>query len=255
MGLFRKLLGREPEWTERWSVYPSEIGDRLTMYNIDLGAVDAAPVAKLPLRLDVELTYGGDGASGMPRDDELVEIRTLEDAVDKAMRALGGAYVGRMLTDNTCRMTGYLPESAKTPELEALPARPSLRPRLTLTPDPAWTLVRDELAPDPWQRNVIDDLQVIQQLLAHDDQLDVPREVEFIAYFGEAERAEAAGEELSGDGFATTVEPDDEGGFALKAVRRDPVEAPDIHAITWLVRETVERHDGEYDGWGCIIQA
>jgi len=251
MGLFRKLLGREPAWTERWSIYPSEVGDRLTMYNIDLGAVDAAPVAKLPVRLDVELTYDGDGASGMPRDEELVEIRTLEDAVDKAMRALGGAYVGRVLTDNTCRMTGYLPESAKAPEI---PAGPSLRPRLTLTPDPAWSVVRDELAPDPWQRNVIDDLQVIQQLQAHDDRLDVPREVEFIAYFAEAERAEVAGEELRGDGFATTVEPDDEGGFALKAVRRDPVAAPDIHAVTWLVRETVERHDGEYDGWGCVIQ-
>jgi hypothetical protein len=251
MGLFRKLMGREPAWTQRWGVYPSEAGDRLAMYNIDVGAVDAAPVPKLPLRLDVEFTYAGDGASGMPDDTELHEIRTLEDAVDKAMRALGGAYVGRVLTENTGRMTGYLPESAQPP---GLPVVPGLTARVSLTPDPAWSRVRDELAPDAWQRNLIEDNQVVHALESHGDRLDAPREVEHMGYFPDQDRAEAAAESLRGEGFAVTFERDDEGEFALQAIRRDPVEPPGIHAVTWLVRETIEGLDGAYDGWGCVVQ-
>jgi hypothetical protein len=252
MGLFRKLLGREPAWVERWGVYPSATEDRLAMYNIDLGAVDAAPVARLPPRADVEFSYGGDGASGMPRDTELLEIRSLEDAVDHAMRALGGAYVGRVLADNGGRMTGYLPGSAQKPEL---PAGPGLTPRLTLTPDPAWSWVREELAPDAWQRSMIEDNHVIQALEGHGDRLDKPRDVEHMGYFGAPEGADSAAVALRDEGFAVTVERDDEGDFALQAIRRDPVDPPGVHDVTWLVRDTIERNDGVYDGWGCEVQA
>src|SRR5690349_18812676 len=143
MGLFRRLMGREPAWIERWGMYPSGPEDRLAMYSVDLGAVDAAPVAALPVRLDVEFTYQGDGASGMPADAELVEIRSLEDAVDRAMKALGGAYVGRVLTGNQGTMTGYLPPSATPPDL---PKAETLVPRLTLTTDPGWTRLVEEMA-------------------------------------------------------------------------------------------------------------
>jgi Regulator of ribonuclease activity B/Family of unknown function (DUF695) len=252
MGLFRKLLGREPAWTERWGVYPSGPDDRLAMYSIDLGAVDAAPVPRLPVRLDVEFSYTGDGASGMPADDELVEIRSLEDVVDRAMRALGGAYVGRVLADNKGTMTGYLPPSAATP---ALPEQRSLSPRLTLTPDPAWSRLVEELAPDEWQRNMIDDNQVLQELESHGDRLGEPREVEYVGYFADPDRAEEAAEALRAEGFAVAYERDDEGEFALQATRRDPVAAPEVHAVTWLVRQIIEQQSGVYDGWGCNVQS
>jgi len=251
MGLFRKLLGREPVWTQRWNIYSGDTGDQLAMYNVDLGAVDAAPVAKLPLRVDVEFSYAGDGASGMPDDTELREIRSLEDAVDKAMRALGGAYVGRVLSANTGRLTGYLPESASAP---ALPTQVALQPQLSVTPDPAWSRVLDELAPDAWQLNMIEDIQVVQALESHGDRLDAEREVEHVGYFPDQERAEASAEALRATGFAVTVGPDDEGGFELQAVRSDPVEPPGIHSVTWQVRAAVEGHGGVYDGWGCAVQ-
>ncbi len=93
--------------------------DRLAMYSIDLGAVDAAPVPRLPVRLDVEFTYAGDGASGMPADAELVDDplprRTWST---RRCAALGGAYVGRVRHGQHGPMTGYLP-----------PARPRQRCR------------------------------------------------------------------------------------------------------------------------------
>ncbi|GAB3869452.1 hypothetical protein GCM10027610_128950 [Dactylosporangium cerinum] len=161
MGLLRRLLGREPAWVERWAVYPGEIGDGLAMYNIDLGAVEVAPVARLPQRLDVDFTYAGDGTSGMPADAELGVIHALDEAVRQALRGLRGAMVGRVVTAGTGRITGYLPEGATAP---ALPDFPALSPVATLSSDPGWTRVREELTPDAWQRNIMDDNQVVQEL-------------------------------------------------------------------------------------------
>ncbi|MFC5000507.1 DUF695 domain-containing protein [Dactylosporangium cerinum] len=252
MGLLRRLLGREPAWVERWAVYPGEIGDGLAMYNIDLGAVEAAPVARLPQRLDVDFTYAGDGTSGMPADAELGVIHALDEAVRQALRGLRGAMVGRVVTAGTGRITGYLPEGATAP---ALPDFPALSPVATLSSDPGWTRVREELTPDAWQRNIMDDNQVVQELEGHGDRLSQPRPVEFLAYFPATDHAEAAAEDLRNLGFAVTVERGDEADFILQAIRRDAVEPPALHEVTWEVRGVVERHDGVYDGWGCMVQA
>ena len=253
MGLLRRLLGRGPAWVERWAVYPGEVGDGLAMYNIDLGAVEAAPVAKLPLRLDVDFGYPGDGASGMPEATELTGIHVLDEAVRQTLKANRGSMIGRVLSKGTGRITGYLPEGV-TAEQVTLPPVPGLEPVVTLTPDPGWTRVRDELTPDAWQRNIMDDNQVVQELEAHGDRLSAPRPVEFLAYFPEAAKAEGAAEELRVEGFAVTVERGDEADFVLQAIRRDPVEPPALHETTWQVRGIVERHDGLYDGWGCMVQ-
>jgi hypothetical protein len=250
--LLRRLLGREQAWIERWAVYPGEVDGRLAMYNIDLGAVEAAPVARLPQRFDVEFAYTGDGASGMPAAAELTSIHALDEAVRQALRAAGGALVGRVLSDNAGHITGYLPEDA-TPA--ALGSVAGLEPKVALASDPGWARVREQLTPDSWQRNIMDDNQVVQELEAHGDRLSAPRAVEFLAYFPDPDRAESAAEELRVDGFAVTVERGDEGDFALQAIRRDPVEPPVVHEMTWKVRGIVERHDGLYDGWGCMVQA
>ncbi|MEV6923468.1 DUF695 domain-containing protein [Dactylosporangium sp. NPDC051485] len=251
MGWLRRLLGREQAWVERWAVYPGEVGGQLAMYNIDLGAVEAAPVARFPQRYDVEFAYAGDGASGMPADGELSSIHALDAAVRQVLRSAGGALVGRRLSDRAGRITGYLPAGVTPPPL---PQVDGLAPTVAVISDPGWTRVREELTPDAWQRNIMDDNQVVQELEAHGDRLSLPRAVEFLAYFPDPDRAEASAQELREDGFAVTVERGDEGDFVLQAIRRDSVEPPALHEVTWKVRGIVEGHDGIYDGWGCMVQ-
>jgi len=95
----------------------------------------------------------------------------------------------------------------------------------------------------------------VQELEGHGDRLSQPRAVEFLSYFPDLTRAEAAAEDLRTLGFAVTVERGDEADFVLQAIRRDAVEPPALHEVTWEVRGVVERHDGVYDGWGCMVQA
>jgi hypothetical protein len=253
MGFLRKLLGREPVWAEQWEVFPGEFGGQPAMFNVDLGAVDVAPVGRLPVRLDVEFSYPHDGVTGMPGDAQLASIHELDDAVRRAVAPLGGAYVGRVLSGGNGQIACYLPPDVTV--VPAVPAVGGLAPRAALVPDPAWSRVREELTPDAWQRHVIEDSHLVQALEEHGDRLAAPREVEHIAYFADLDRAGDAANVLREAGFAVTVERDDEGEYELEAVRRDPVEPPAVHEVTWLVRETVERHDGLYDGWGCTPQS
>jgi hypothetical protein len=249
--LLRRLLGREQAWVERWAVYPGEVSGRLAMYNIDLGAVEAAPVARYPQRYDVDFTYAGDGVSGMPAAEELGSIHELDAAVRQVLHSAGGALVGRVLSDNAGRVTGYLPADSTPPPLATIAG---LTPAVSRVADPGWTRVREELTPDAWQRNIMDDNQVVQELEAHGDRLSAPRAVEFLGYFPDLDHAESAAEQLREDGFAVTVERGDEGDFVLQAIRRGPVEPPVLHEVTWKVRGIVESRDGTYDGWGCMVQ-
>ena len=69
----------------------------------------------------------------MPADAELGAIHALDEAVRQALRGVGGAMVGRVVTANTGRITGYLPDGATAPPLPDLPA---LSPVATLNPGP-----------------------------------------------------------------------------------------------------------------------
>jgi hypothetical protein len=66
VSLIERLLGRQKSrWPESWQTYPGLVGDVAALWSVDLGAVDAAPVPSLPVRLDVTVPYPA-GADGLP---------------------------------------------------------------------------------------------------------------------------------------------------------------------------------------------
>lgn len=246
MGLFRRLIGRpKSQWDIDWQTFPGTVGDAAAVWSVDLGAVAAAPVAELPVRADVALPYAP-GPDGLPVDTAV--IARAEDAVRATVEQLGGQYVGHTVSAGVCRFTAQLP---------APPAEPVSIPdaKLTTEYDPHWAYVRDTLAPDERQHRLLVDLAVVGVLSDHGDPLAVPRDVEHVAYFPAQDPAEDAAADLRADGFAASVERDDEGGYALTALRRDPVAPPAVHELSWSVKEAVERRGGIYDGWSCAVVA
>jgi len=251
MSLFGRLLGRHrSEWDESWQAYPGAADAAPAAWAVDLGAVAVAPLAHLPIRLDVEVPVDA-GPDGLPLDG--AQVAGLEDAVRAVLAGLGGAYIGRVATGGTCRFTAHLPARPATPIELATPT--PVPATVTTTDDPQWTYVRQTMAPDERQHNLIADLAVVGILAGHGDPLVVPRDVEHVASFPAQAPAEDAAAALRADGFAATVERDDEGAFALTALRMDPVAPPVVHELSWAVKETVERHGGTYDGWHCGLAA
>ena len=85
------------------------------------------------------------------------------------------------------------------------------------------------------------------------DDLSVPREVEHFAIFTRRAHAESAGDELLAAGF--------EVGLArrwtktiLRAARREALSDDTVARFLREVVTIVERHDGDYDGWGAAVE-
>jgi hypothetical protein len=251
MSLFGRLLGRHrSEWDESWQAYPGAVDAAPAAWAVDLGAVAVAPLPQLPVRLDIEVPVDA-GLDGLPADG--AQVATFEDAVRAVVVGLGGAYIGRVATRGTCRFTAHLPAPPAAPIELATPT--PVPATVTTTQDPHWTYVQQTMAPDERQHNLIADLAVVGVLAGHGDPLVVPRDVEHVAFFPAQAPAEDAAAALRADGFAATVERDDEGAFAVTALRMDPVAPPVVHELSWAVKETVERHGGTYDGWHCGLAA
>lgn len=249
MGLFRRLMRRpKTDWDETWQSYPGTIGSAPALWSVDLGAVDAAPLPHLPVRLDADAAYHAD-SDGLPVD--MVSIVGIEDTFKAAVHAVGGVYIGRLASGGRCRFTAHLPSTPSEPLTIADVDSEHVRTEY----DPHWAYVRNTLAPDERQLRLLQDLALLGELSVHGDQLAVPRAVAHVAFFEAQEPAEEAAAALRASGFSASVERDDEGDFALTALRSDPVAPPRVHDLTWLVQETVERHGGTYDGWNCAVAA
>jgi len=236
-------LRRKPRWAEAWQTYPGAVADAPALWSVDLGAVQAAPIAHLPARMDVEVGYAAN-KDGLPAD--WAQLARVEDSVRASVADLGGVYVGRVAASGLCRFTAHIPARPATPVHLA-------DARVSTEYDPHWAYVRDTLAPDERQQQLLEDLAVVGVLAEHGDPLATPRDVAHVAFFAEQAPAEHAATDLRADGFAASVERDDEGDFALTALRADPVAPPTVHELTWGVKQTVERHGGTYDGWNCGI--
>lgn len=247
MSLIGRLLGRQKtRWPESWHTFPGTISFNPALWSVDLGAVDAAPIAGLPYRLDVTAPFAA-GTDGLP----IAPLAEAEDVVRRVVDAVGGAYLGCVASQGRGRFTAHLPtqpaEQITVPELPGA--------EVAIEYDPHWAYVRDTLAPDVRQHRLLADRDLVGQLAAEGDKLGTARDVAHVAFFAAGEPAELAAADLRARGFSATVEPDGEGEFALTAIRSDPVAPPRVHELTWEVQETVERHGGMYDGWSCAVAA
>ncbi|WP_425841403.1 ribonuclease E inhibitor RraB [Microbacterium sp. PA5] len=85
------------------------------------------------------------------------------------------------------------------------------------------------------------------------DVLSVPREVEHFAIFARRAQAESAGDELVAAGFEVGL-----GRRWMKTILRAArQEALSDDTVAQFLREVIaiiERHGGDYDGWGAAVE-
>lgn len=240
--------GRRARWDPAWQAYPGTIGEAPASWFVDLGAIEAAPVPGLPMRLDLSVAYPG---GGLPGEADLARLGEFDGRVRVIAAEQAGVFVGRVASGGVCRYTAHLPGAPSQPL--RLSAPDGGEPEIATEYDPHWAYVRDHLAPDERQAQLMADLAVIAMLQQHGDALAHPREVQHVALFAGSEPAQDAAATLQADGFSVAVERDDEGGFRLTATRRDALVPPGVHELSWTVKESVERHGGAYDGWSCAV--
>ena len=92
----------------------------------------------------------------------------------------------------------------------------------------------------------------VEQRLEIGDILEVAREIYHDGVFPNKEAASQAGEELTALGYSTeVVEEDDQ--FLLEVQKVSPVDSDSVNRFVQEVFSIVERHGGDYDGWGADV--
>ena len=92
----------------------------------------------------------------------------------------------------------------------------------------------------------------IEQRLEVGDDLEAAREVHHDAVFPSGEAASQAGEELAAIGYSTEVVEEDD-YFLLDVQKVSPVDSGSVKRFVQEVSSIVERHGGDYDGWGAEV--
>src|ERR1700730_5780164 len=86
------LLRRRTRWAEAWQTYPGAVADAPALWSVDLGAVEAAPISHLPVRMQVVVRYTA-APDGLPADWS--QLAAAEERVRAAVTR-PAVYVGRL---------------------------------------------------------------------------------------------------------------------------------------------------------------
>lgn len=92
----------------------------------------------------------------------------------------------------------------------------------------------------------------VQQRLEIGDNLEVAREIYHDGVFLNKGAASKAGEQLTALGYTTEVVEEDD-HVLLEVQKISTVDADSVRKFTQEVFSVMERHGGDYDGWGADV--
>lgn len=249
-------------WEQNFDFYMGWVDDKPASFVIDMNAAEHAPVGTHPVRLHVRAKMRLEREDGLRDANELEALGNFEDfVVDKLERSVDAIYVGRMVHDGYTELYFYVPDAAKDRLQnlgEILGDVPEYDPEWLLEDDADWSFYADFLYPDAFSRQAMLNRTLLDEIKSHGDAMDVPREIDHLAYFVTRDGAELAGARLKAAGYRLddveqSDDPEDEMRFSLQFHRDDPIDGENADKFCAEILEIVLEHEGIYDGWGCGI--
>jgi regulator of RNase E activity RraB len=226
-----------------WKLFRREGSGELEMIGVDADLFDEAPVADLPLAVEVTI----EASSTLPEF-----IGSAEATMDAITQRARGRIVGTSRRATQLWVLVYLPgdESAAEYTQIPLPARASVS--VAPSNDPQWTLF-DRVRPVDREHQSMLDLAVMAGLHAAGD-TGGDRDIEHVVTGLDADAAERFAAAVSSVVGPAEIEREDahaDGGATIVVRHRgDPADVTDE---TWTIRQIAERHGATYDGWGCAV--
>ena len=243
--------------TDNWDFYFLQVEDKPASMYVDLGAIDVAPVAELPVMAYVRLRMNAPREDGLSSREEFDALVAIEDHLEKQLAGAGGAYVGRCTT-NACRdFFFYLADAAgwDARVADCMRAFPDYRFEADTRSEPDWSSYLDYLYPSPADEQTIGNRRVCDALSRNGDLLNAAREIDHWAYFPDPRGRDAFLAAAHQLGFATRVlsNPDDEDPrYGAQVWRADVPSFAGIDGITLPLFNLAQEHGGEYDGWESV---
>ncbi len=255
-----------PPWQPSFDVYVTRLAadegedEGAASFVLDMAALEHAPLATHPLRLQIRVALQSPGEDGLRDPTEAESLGNLENGVVEAIdQALDGVYVGRWVHDGTTTYVFYLPTAAAD-AIEELPdilgGTHPYEPEWLTDPDPEWSFYAEFMYPDEYTLASMQNRALLEHILAEGDVLDAAREVDHVALFPSRGRAEEAASALREAGFSVeqVAEPDDdEAPWSLPFRRSDTLDSGRPDAFCEEILDIVLPLEGAYDGWSAPI--
>lgn len=250
--------GMSARWEQDFDVYVTDMDEAPASFVVDLAAEARAPVDTHPLRLVIAIRMLRPLENGLRSRDELEPLGNLEDQIVARLEsAVDAIYAGRVVHAGETVLYLYLPDEFGS-KLQDLPSlvgdAGDYRLEWSTQPDPEWECYFQFLCPGPSERQGILNRRLQRIFEEKGDRMDVPREIDHLAFFPSEAQAKAALRELQAVGFRTDpIAPAVEKGdaWALEFHRDDAIAGNGPNAFCAEILDIIEPHEGEYDGWGA----
>lgn len=250
----------QQEIPEAWETYPAFVDEKPAMFFLNMGLVQAAPIAAAPTLYLVKVVMKDPGPSGMGTAEEGEMFMPVEDALCGSATKAGMHFAGRVRTDGHWELGFYGADGLDLAEvLDSVgPMIADLEIMIGGGEDPEWGFLLEYLAPDRERWQWIMDFRVVRQLSEAGDDCDKARTVDHAAHFVTEEALNTFVAAAKEQGFEESQrkkheEPDLERPWMVEVGRSNTVAIEEIHDAVMDLIEIVEANGGEYDGWGCPV--
>lgn len=256
--------------SDNWDFYFTSINDESASIRVDLDATAGISLDDFPRRVEIVIYFASVTESGMPEDEEWEALHELDDALMTWAEQSESDVPVASITQSGRR--SYVIYTSRTEpavgEIEKLLASVGgRRCEIALDDDPEWRFYQEVLLPTPVEMQWMTDRALVEHLREAGDAVEIPREVDHMAYFRTEDgrsrflaEATSRGYELGDEGDADEGETNESDGneedeypYAAALKRTHAVDLDTAFQHSGELCELALDHDGIYDGWGCMI--
>ena len=243
----------EPADDGRWEFYQCVVGEGPASIRFDLGLEERAPIASLPVAIQVRVALKHPNAHGMTTDAEFPLLSAFEDALG---RLLSDACIAGVVTGSGSRVhhlyaSSFEPTAQRAQDL-AGEELPDYDVEIGGFDDPDWRQYFEFLYPNQLAWRWIKDRRVLEALEEEGDDGTTPRRITHWAYFDSAESRSAFAASLPAMGYRIEEELEDQDAehtLGLQFATTEPEPPRAIFPRTERLEMRAMELGGVYDGW------
>lgn len=236
---------------ESWDFYTCDIDDAPASIFLNMGLEESCPVASHPICATFQFDILNPTEDGFNTSEEAAKLFEIEDAIVPVVTKDGTwIFVGRTTTQGARELFFYGPsldiwEDICEPIMDQFEEYGF---SCSEQEDPQWELYQEFLLPQEWDRELMKNRKVCQQLQSQGDLLTKPRAIDH--WIDIPEDSKLKFQEFAQENGFTIVDSE-------SSIHLTKVESPDLYEIsetTFTLSQQAKELGGSYDGWGCSVE-
>lgn len=250
---------------DHWEYYPCKFEDDTPasiFYNHGISEIIGELESTQCVRFRLSLNEADE--DGFPSEEENEVLDGVAEELEKFVDAHEGIFFGHIANQGDVVFYTYCNADFEQSNQFIKQVQKSFGYELDVKAeeDPERDRYWDDLFPDPFSWQLLNDIKVTQQLQELGDDLEQPRKIEHFANFETASAQKSFVEWAASEGFEieSPTEPTggengdgEENSFAVKFSRVDAPVLTTINSITFTIREKCEESQGAYEGWETVV--